>query len=72
MGVLRHRRIRRQEVLPDDDEENDYDDDDYQLSTITSSSIASPSTSTENSYDKAKAIGQEVIKKVPSKYAEKK
>jgi hypothetical protein len=77
MGVLRHRRIRRQETVPNDDEldpvddeENDNDDQDYE-SPITTSSIGLPSTITKNPYDKVKTVGQEVVKKVPSKYAKK-
>jgi len=75
MGVLRHRRIRRQDIPLDDDEDDDSDsvndgdgdDDDDESPNATSSSIGLPSTTKANSYDKAKAIGQEVIKKAPSK-----
>ncbi len=77
MGVLRHRRIRRQEIVPNDDEldpidgeEDDNDNEDYE-SSITTPSIGLPSATTENPYDKVKTIGQEVVKKVPSKYAKK-
>jgi hypothetical protein len=72
MGVLRHRRIRRQDIPLDDDDDSDSvndgdDDDDYESPIATSSSIGLPTTTKANSYDKAKAIGQEVIKKAPSK-----
>jgi hypothetical protein len=76
MGVLRHRRIRRQDIPLDDDDDDsdsvndgdgDDDDDDDESQIATSSSIGLPSTTKANSYDKAKAIGQEVIKKAPSK-----
>jgi hypothetical protein len=74
MGVLRHRRIRRQDIPLDDDDDDsdsvndgDDDDDDYESPIATSSSIGLPTTTKANSYDKAKAIGQEVIKKAPSK-----
>ncbi len=73
MGVLRHRRIRRQDIPLDDDDDSDSvndgdgDDDDDESPIATSSSIGLPTTTKANSYDKAKAIGQEVIKKAPSK-----
>jgi len=73
MVVLRHRRIRREEILPNADRESkqeDYDEDYDSLITRSSSSIGYPSTSTKNPYDKAKTIGEEVMKKVPSKYKE--
>ena len=78
MGVFRPRRFRRQETVPNDDESDqneneedpeedgdgeDADDDD---STPIPANGLLP-TSTENQFDKAKAIGEEVIKKVPSK-----
>jgi hypothetical protein len=72
MGILRHRRFRRQEAVPNDDEyEEDYGDeegdegDDSSATTIPS---GLPTTTTENQFDKAKAIGKDVIEKVPSKY----
>lgn len=76
MGILRHRRIRRQETVPNDDDlepidDDDDDEEDDESSMTTSSSIALPSTSTKNPYDTATAVGQDIIKKVPSKYAEK-
>jgi len=77
MGVLKYRRIHRQTTVPNDDElelvddEEDSYDEDYEPLMATSSSIGLPSTSTENPYSKAKAIAQEVMKKAPSKYAEK-
>ena len=79
MGLIRHRRFRRQETVPEDDndqdnvddedagdDEDDEEDDDDSSGTTVPSSLSLP-TSTENQFDKAKAIGQEVIKKVPSK-----
>jgi hypothetical protein len=77
MGILRHRHIRRQEMVPNDYEielenaEEDGGDDDYESPIITSSSINFPLTSTENPNDKATTLVQKVTKKVPSKYAEK-
>ncbi len=74
MGILRHRRFRRQESLPNDDEsevedyEGDEGEEDYDSSATTVPSPGLPSTTTENQFDKAKAIGKEVIEKVPSKY----
>jgi hypothetical protein len=73
MVVLRRRRIRREETLPNADSESkqdDYEEDYDSLITTSSSSIGYPSTSTKNPYDKAKTIGEEVMKKVPSKYKE--
>ena len=89
MGILRHRRLRRQEIAPNDGESDQQEDsqssnnnndkdggdeegngdeeEDLSLSTTIPSSISLPSTSTENQFDKAKAIGEEVIKTVPSK-----
>lgn len=78
MGLIRHRRFRRQETVPEDDndqdnvddeedagdDEDDEEDDDDSSGTTVPSSLSLP-TSTENQFDKAKAIGQEVIKKVP-------
>lgn len=77
MGLIRHRRFRRQETVPEDDndqdnvedeeeadDDEDDDDDDDSSGTTVPSSLSLP-TSTENQFDKAKAIGQEVIKKVP-------
>ena len=81
MGLIRHRRFRRQETVPEDDneqadnvddeeeagdDEEDEEDDDDSSGTTVPSSLSLP-TSTENQFDKAKAIGEEVIKKVPSK-----
>jgi hypothetical protein len=68
MGVLRHRRFRRQETVPNDDEsegeeyEGEEGDEDYDSAATT----LLPTT-TENQFDKAKAIGKDVIEKVPSK-----
>jgi len=74
MVVLQRRRIRREEILPNTDSEskqNDYEEEsDSLITTSSSSSIGYPSTSTKNPYDKAKTIGEEVMKKVPSKYKE--
>jgi len=79
MGLIRHRRFRRQETVPEDDneqadnvddeeeagdDEEDEEDDDDSSGTTVPSSLSLP-TSTENQFDKAKAIGEEVIKKVP-------
>ncbi|CAF0812068.1 unnamed protein product [Adineta steineri] len=69
MGILRHRYMRRQEAISNDDEmqqdtyEEDGDDDESSVSIP--SSIDYPSTTTESPYDKAKTIGEEVIKKFP-------
>ncbi|CAF0782938.1 unnamed protein product [Adineta steineri] len=69
MGILRHRYMRRQEAISNDDEmqqdtyEEDGDDDESSVSIP--STIDYPSTTTESPYDKAKTIGEEVIKKVP-------
>ena len=84
MGLLpRRRRFRRQEVLPNNDDESEQDpeegddngdedgDEDESEPLVTTSipsSISFMSTSTENQLDKAKAIGIEVVKKVPSMY----
>ena len=84
MGVMRRRRFRREEKVPNDgdsqqdvDDEgeeggeedgDDDDDDDDALPTTTISAMGLPTSSTENQFDKAKAIGEEVIKKVPSKF----
>lgn len=83
MGLIRRRRFRREEKAPEDDidqddnvneeegdndEGDDDDDDDDVDDTTVPSSLSLPSTSTENQFDKAKAIGEEVIKKVPSKF----
>jgi len=70
MGILRHRRFRRQEAVPNDDEYEgeDYGDeegdegDDSPATTIPS---GLPTTTTENQFEKAKAIGKDVIEKVP-------
>ncbi len=72
MGLLRHRRFRRQENLPDngeydDDYEGEEGEDDYDASATIVPSAGLPSTTTENPIDKAKAIGKDVIEKVPSK-----
>lgn len=80
MGVLRHRRFRRQDLKKENEvdqdeyddgdeeapEDEEADDDDDEL-TSSSSNLVLPSTTVENKFDKAKAIGEEVIKKVPSK-----
>ena len=51
-----------------DDKEGEEEEEDYQSSETSLSPIDYQSTTTmESSYDKAKAIGEEVIKKVPSK-----
>ena len=86
MGVIRRRRYRRQETVPNDedsqqdaldegeeggegdDDNDDDDDDDASATTTIPSGMGLPSSSTENQFDKAKAIGEEVIKKVPSKF----
>ncbi|CAF0932846.1 unnamed protein product [Rotaria sp. Silwood1] len=70
MGILQYRHNRRQEILPDDDksQQNYYEDNGYEnyKSLIkTSSSMDVLSTSTENSFEKAQTIGQEIMKKVP-------
>jgi hypothetical protein len=92
MGIWRHRRLRREETVPNDGESdqqgdpqnnnnnnndddyeggdedgNDGDDDHPSQSTTIPSSISLPSTSTDHQFGKAGAIGEEVIKKVPSK-----
>jgi hypothetical protein len=75
MIVLRHPHIRRQEILLNngDSEQDDYgegSDRDYESSVTFSSSIGLPSaTTTENPYDTTKAIGEEVMGKLPRKYA---
>jgi hypothetical protein len=73
MGILRHRRFRRAEIVPNDDdpEAEEYDDDEEgdEDDDLTATTIAGlPPTSTENQFDKAKAIGKDVIEKVPSMY----
>jgi hypothetical protein len=73
MVALRHRRFRRQETVPNDDEgEDDYEgdegDEDYDSAATTIPPIGLPSTTTETQFEKAKAIGKDVIEKVPSKY----
>jgi len=74
MGILRHRRFRRQETVPNDDnpEDDDYeegegedDDDDDSTATTLPSPVDLLTTSTESQFDKAKAIGKDVIEKVP-------
>jgi hypothetical protein len=74
MVVFQRRRIRREEILPNADiesKQDDYEEEyDSLITTSSSSSIGYPSTSTKNPYDKAKTIGEEVMKKVPSKYKE--
>ncbi|CAF0978706.1 unnamed protein product [Rotaria sp. Silwood1] len=72
MGILRHRRFRRQETGPTNDveyyDEDDVDQDDEEnpsSSTTISSAAGLPLTSTENQFEKAKAIGKDVIEKVP-------
>jgi len=77
MIVLRHRNIHHQETVSNDnefgliDDAFNSDDRDYESGIITSPSIDLSLTSTENSYDKAKTIGEEVTKKLRSKFAEK-
>ncbi|CAF3628196.1 unnamed protein product [Adineta steineri] len=68
MGIIRHRRFRRQEPVAanDDADEDDYEqgeegDDDYESATTA----GLPLTTTENQFEKAKAIGKDVIEKVP-------
>ncbi|CAF0918936.1 unnamed protein product [Adineta steineri] len=68
MGIIRHRRFRRQEPVSanDDADEDDYEqgeegDDDYESATTA----GLPLTTTENQFEKAKAIGKDVIEKVP-------
>ncbi|CAF4455545.1 unnamed protein product, partial [Adineta steineri] len=62
MGILRHRYMRRQEAISNDDEmqqdtyEEDGDDDESSVSIP--SSIDYLSTTTESPYDKAKTIGE--------------
>lgn len=78
MGLLRHRRYRRQdsptdqdpeqEEYDDDDQGDEGDDDDSPGATSNPSAMGLPTTTAENQFDKAKAIGEEVIKKVPSKF----
>jgi synaptotagmin-1 len=69
MGILRHRRLRRQEVEAADGESegDEYDEDDEgdESSLTTPSAAGLPLTTTENQFDKAKAIGKDVIEKVP-------
>lgn len=71
MGLLRHRRFRREDPVQNDDDEyeegedeEEGDDDDNGPSSSTISGL--PLTTTENKFDKAKAIGKDVIEKVPS------
>jgi synaptotagmin-1 len=69
MGILRHRRLRRQEVEAADGEsegdEYDEDEEGEEPSLTTPSAAGLPLTTTENQFDKAKAIGKDVIEKVP-------
>ncbi len=71
MGILRHRRFRRQEAVPNDDEyEEEYegeegDEGDDSATTIP---IGLPTTTTENQFEKVKSISKDAIEKVPSKY----
>jgi synaptotagmin-1 len=70
MVALRHRRFRRQEIVTNDDEgEDDYEadegDEDYDAAATTIPPIGLPSTTTETQFEKAKAIGKDVIEKVP-------
>jgi synaptotagmin-1 len=71
MGVLRHRRFRRQETMPadDDPEVEEYEDeeggDEDDDSVTVTPSAGLPPTTTENQFDKAKALGKDVIEKVP-------
>ncbi|CAF1299343.1 unnamed protein product [Adineta ricciae] len=71
MGILRHRRFRRQELPPaNDDGEDEYDEDgeegdDDDDSATTPAGAGLPLTTTENQFEKAKAIGKDVIEKVP-------
>ncbi|CAF0876534.1 unnamed protein product [Adineta ricciae] len=71
MGILRHRRFRRQELPPaNDDGEDEYDEDgdegdDDDDSATTPAGAGLPPKTTENQFEKAKAIGKDVIEKVP-------
>jgi len=68
MGILRHRRFRRQEAVPNDDEyEEEYegeegDEGDDSATTIP---IGLPTTTTENQFEKVKSISKDAIEKVP-------
>ena len=71
MGILRHRRFRRQELTPaNDDGEDEYDDDgeedDDDDSATTPAGAGLPLTTTVNQLERAKSIGKDVIEKVPS------
>lgn len=72
MGILRHRRFRRQEAVPNDDEyEEEYEGeegDEGDDSSATTIPIGLPTTTTENQFEKVKAISKDAIEKVPSKY----
>ncbi|CAF3177821.1 unnamed protein product [Rotaria socialis] len=67
MGNLRHRRFRRQETVQDEDdyeeEEGEGEEDNNPPSTTVSA--GPPLTTTENQFDKMKAIGKDAIEKVP-------
>ncbi|CAF3677166.1 unnamed protein product [Rotaria socialis] len=67
MGNLRHRRFRRQETVQDEDdyeeEEGEGEEDNNPASTTVSA--GPPLTTTENQFDKMKAIGKDAIEKVP-------
>jgi synaptotagmin-1 len=66
MGVLRHRRFRRQEVPPNDDESEgeEYEGEEGEEDYDSAATTLLPTT-TENQFEKAKAIGKDVIEKVP-------
>jgi len=74
MGILRHRRFRRQADQGNDEPEDDYEDegegegedDEYDDSSVTLNPVL-PTTTTESQVDKFKAIGKDVVEKVPSK-----
>lgn len=69
MGILRHRRFRRQADQVNDEPEDDYEDEEgeeYDDSSVTLNP-ALPVTTTENQVEKFKAIGKDVVEKVPSK-----
>ncbi|CAF3926357.1 unnamed protein product, partial [Rotaria magnacalcarata] len=67
MSTLRYRQVPRQEILPNDDKPaQDYyqnnGDENNESFVATSSSTIFASLNTENPYDHAKAIDQEVVK----------
>ncbi|CAF1097390.1 unnamed protein product [Rotaria magnacalcarata] len=67
MGNIRHRRFRRQETVQEDDDyegdEEEGEEDNNPSSTTISAGL--PLTTTENQFDKMKAIGKDAIEKVP-------